>query len=109
MTGLDTQIEVFQLFQNNSELFTIIFSTVGIPTFGSYFGAYDGPIILQNITCSSAYNCTGTDATHPACNSDRIAGVMCVNGEKTTCNSTGQNVQTIVGVFSVEPHVLWLV
>ena len=56
-------------------------STVGVPTFGSFFGAYNGSIFYQNVTCSDSYNCTALNATDSACNSTRIAGVMCVYGK----------------------------
>jgi hypothetical protein len=66
------------------ELFLPSLPTVAIPTFGSYFGAYDGPILYQNASCFSTYNCTAINATDPTCNSSRIAGVMCVYGEMPT-------------------------
>ena len=60
--------------------------TVGYPTFGSYFGPYDGPIFYQNVTCYDPYNCSAANATDPACNSSRVAGVMCVDGKKPHIN-----------------------
>ena len=82
-------------------------STVGRPTFGSYFGSYDGPIYYQNVTCSGPYNCSMINATDPSCNSERIAGVMCVNGEKERKLFQGsKNVQCWFSCFQCHSRAL---
>ena len=57
---------------------------VARPTFGSYFGEYDGIILFQNSTCDTPMNCTALPVYDPDCTTNRTAGVMCINGEKSS-------------------------